>query len=137
MNLAILMVALCITLGGCGSKAVCVEGQSSPCACPNGAIGAQTCKADGTYEPCTCVAKRPPPAPKPVSAEELQQEVWDLDRKINETTDAVLGAQNDADRMQAKSKLSELRRQKKVIEDRLEQAKQAATLARPSAPSAP
>jgi hypothetical protein len=32
----------------------CVPGQSMPCACASGLLGAQTCRKDGTYDACVC-----------------------------------------------------------------------------------
>lgn len=52
----------------------CIAGKSSPCACTNGATGAQVCTASGTFEPCVCEAPATTPAPVvPVDAGALQQ----------------------------------------------------------------
>ena len=55
------MALLCSCFFGCGKNqaAKCVEGQSSACACPGGASGAQTCAASGAFGPCSCSAADP------------------------------------------------------------------------------
>lgn len=53
-ELAVVCLAAAV-VGGCGSKNDrCVPGASAPCACAGGQTGAQTCKADGTYDVCQC-----------------------------------------------------------------------------------
>ena len=54
-----LILATVIVLVGCGSKATCVEGQSSPCACPSGARGAQVCK-NASFGECSCTEEAKP-----------------------------------------------------------------------------
>ncbi|MEM1413931.1 MAG: hypothetical protein AAGH15_03485 [Myxococcota bacterium] len=41
----------------------CVPGRSLPCACPDGASGAQLCRDDGTFAPCSCAGEGPDPLP--------------------------------------------------------------------------
>lgn len=49
------IVCVAAALAGCGGKNDrCVPGASAPCACASGQTGAQTCKADGTYDVCRC-----------------------------------------------------------------------------------
>src|SRR5260221_7383010 len=39
----------------CSTSQVCMAGRSVSCACPDGKMGAQTCRADGqTYSDCVC-----------------------------------------------------------------------------------
>jgi hypothetical protein len=42
-------------LGCAGGGSTCTPGASVACACIDGTQGAQTCRADGTYDTCVCV----------------------------------------------------------------------------------
>ncbi len=41
----------------------CVPGLSVQCACPDGRVGAQSCRADGTFDTCACAVAPTAPAP--------------------------------------------------------------------------
>ncbi|SRR5579883_1138480 len=51
------VVALALFVSSCGGgqgAGSCTPGASASCACSSGRMGAQVCRADGTFGPCTC-----------------------------------------------------------------------------------
>lgn len=54
---------------GCQSEtaATCVPGQAIACACAGGLVGAQACRPDQTYGPCSCLDRDSGVAPADVS----------------------------------------------------------------------
>jgi len=61
--------------------------------------------------------------------EKLARDLEDLDKRVGSAVDNVVAAQNDADRLSAKAKLEELRREKADMETRIANAKAAAAKA--------
>ena len=57
-RLALLVAtASVVLLGSCSSEPPrCTPGLSHVCACEDGAIGAQSCRLDGSYDPCDCAS---------------------------------------------------------------------------------
>src|SRR6184192_332201 len=41
-------------LAGCESHTGCTPGATAACACIDGAMGAQSCRPDGTFDVCVC-----------------------------------------------------------------------------------
>ncbi len=72
---------------------------------------------------------KPPPPSTPLG--KLEQELVDTTAKINTATDAMVAAQNDADRQAAKAKLASLQKAKADLENKIVAEKQ--RLARPRA----
>jgi hypothetical protein len=50
----LLLSAVAASCGGGSNSARCVPGDSKPCAGPGQCAGYQVCRADGTYDPCSC-----------------------------------------------------------------------------------
>jgi hypothetical protein len=61
--------------------------------------------------------------------DQAQKDVDELTQKLTAAVDAVMAAQNDADRTAAKAKLEQLRREKAEVETRLGEAKASAARA--------
>jgi uncharacterized protein YqfA (UPF0365 family) len=61
--------------------------------------------------------------------EKLSNDLADLDKKVNSAVDAVMTAQNDADRNSARANLEKLRREKFEMEQRIQAARAAAAKA--------
>jgi hypothetical protein len=55
-------IGLLLGIAGCTTEAApCVMGMSVACVCPTGALGAQVCRADHTFDPCECRGMNLPP----------------------------------------------------------------------------
>ncbi len=54
LTVIIWSIAACSSDENSADKSKCTPGQSSPCGCSDGRTGAQTCRADGTFETCVC-----------------------------------------------------------------------------------
>jgi hypothetical protein len=50
------LIVLWALVSACGSQPRCVPGEARACACVDGATGAQSCRADGTFADCVCGA---------------------------------------------------------------------------------
>ena len=48
------VLVVIVQLVGCSGGNSCIVGMSSPCACPDGRMGAQVCNASGGYDACVC-----------------------------------------------------------------------------------
>ncbi len=56
MRLRVTEVVVAVLLTGCvlPQNNACTAGDARSCACSSGALGSQTCRADGTYDSCIC-----------------------------------------------------------------------------------
>jgi predicted nucleic acid-binding Zn-ribbon protein len=63
------------------------------------------------------------------AVEKLQQDATDLQKRVTEATDALVGAQNQVDRDAAKAKLDQLQKEKVEIDARVAEAKAVAARA--------
>ncbi len=54
LSRAVMLLVLAAMAVGCGSD--CIEGASVSCACPDGRMGAQVCRAGGSFGACVCAA---------------------------------------------------------------------------------
>ncbi len=76
---ALLLCACSAPLPEQSLRSSCTPGASVSCVCPDTTAGAQTCKADGTFDVCQCRGGKPtemdtPPAAKPVVPAQVTDE---------------------------------------------------------------
>jgi hypothetical protein len=58
-------LSILVVLAGCEGHTSCTPGQSAACACTDGTMGAQTCRSDGSFDPCQCQPTMFPPVGAP------------------------------------------------------------------------
>lgn len=100
-------------------------------------LGAPLVSADTPKKDAKPAAPKPAPPPKVDTVASVQKELDDLSKKISITSDALVGAQNDADRQAAKARLESQKKTKADLEKRLAELKAAANAGKKPPPPAP
>jgi hypothetical protein len=94
-------LSIFIVLAGCEQpKSGCTPGASVACACIDGTMGAQSCRADGTYDACVCQGPIGNPPVRDMSDDNQPVPIHDLampvssggDKRVFITSTAYVGS---------------------------------------------
>ncbi|MDP2269628.1 MAG: hypothetical protein Q8N23_10320 [Archangium sp.] len=56
LGVVVVLVVVCGVSASCVNT--CIPGKTEACACTDGRVGAQICRGNGTFEPCSCTASQ-------------------------------------------------------------------------------